>query len=326
MFRITLKNYRCFSDSQPAVIDLDGGFTAFIGTNNSGKSSYLRFFQEFRNFFQQLQGNIVPRSISFTLLHVEDWLEIFHNQNQRGITIEIACTNSLPGWVDHLSITLDRTKNGHAFVEVWVRLESGIVDRVDSHQSLSQFVYKGRIVTGRAEEFNKLVNVIANSFYVGPFRNAISEGSGSYYDISIGTTFISQWDQWKTGISRQQNESVQKITNDIEHIFDFSRLEINASPDKKAIQLIINGKPYRLRELGAGLAQFIIVFGNVATRRPALLLIDEPELNLHPSLQIDFLTSLASYASYGVMFASHSVGLARAISDRIFTFQKIKGS
>jgi hypothetical protein len=133
----------------------------------------------------------------------------------------------------------------------------------------------------RTSSFTTLFSTIANSFYVGPFRNAISEGSGFYYDIPIGTTFISQWDTWKTGVLRQQNESAQKVTNDIEHIFDFSRLEINASPDKKAIQVIINGKPYRLRELGAGLAQFIIVFGNVATRRPALLLIDEPELNLH---------------------------------------------
>jgi len=28
MFRITLKNHRCFSESAPATIDLDEGFTA----------------------------------------------------------------------------------------------------------------------------------------------------------------------------------------------------------------------------------------------------------------------------------------------------------
>jgi hypothetical protein len=164
---------------------------------------------------------------------------------------------------------------------------------------------------------------LSNCLYVGPFRNAISEGSGAYYDIAIGTSFISNWDSWKTGASRQQNFAAQQVADDIAHIFDFNHFEINASPDKKALQVIINRKPHRLRELGAGLAQFIIVFGNVANKKPTLLLLDEPELNLHPSLQIDFLTSLTSYASYGVMFASHSVGLARAVSDRIYTFQKI---
>lgn len=38
-------------------------------------------------------------------------------------------------------------------------------------------------------------------------------------------------------------------------------------------------------------------------------------------MQIDFLTSLASYATEGVVFATHSIGLARAIGDRIFSLQ-----
>jgi len=115
------------------------------------------------------------------------------------------------------------------------------------------------------------------------------------------------------------------VADDIAHIFEYSRFEINATNDQKALQVIIDGKSYRLRELGAGLAQFIIVFGNVAIKKPTFLLIDEPELNLHPSLQADFLTSLASYTSEGVMFATHSIGLARTISDRLYSFQKDEG-
>ena len=83
---------------------------------------------------------------------------------------------------------------------------------------------------------------------------------------------------------------------------------------------MLNSKPYKLHEFGAGIAQFIIVLGNAAITNPSYVLIDEPELNLHPSLQIDFLTSLASYASKGIIFASHSVGLARATSDQIYSF------
>ena len=44
---LTLKNYRCFSDESPARFSLRRGFTAFVGVNNSGKSSLLRFFYEF---------------------------------------------------------------------------------------------------------------------------------------------------------------------------------------------------------------------------------------------------------------------------------------
>jgi energy-coupling factor transporter ATP-binding protein EcfA2 len=82
--------------------------------------------------------------------------------------------------------------------------------------------------------------------------------------------------------------------------------------------VLINGKSYRLLELGSGLAQFILVLATVATKRPRFLLLDEPELNLHPALQLDFLTTIGSYASDGTVFATHTIGLAKASADRAY--------
>jgi predicted ATP-dependent endonuclease of OLD family len=111
MFRITLKNYRCFSDQSPASIDFDKGFTAFIGTNNSGKSSFLRFFLEFRPFFQSLQNGFPgAQQLSFNLSQVEDWVEIFNNENLRDITIEISTKKSAPNEVDRVLMTLSRNR------------------------------------------------------------------------------------------------------------------------------------------------------------------------------------------------------------------------
>jgi hypothetical protein len=59
----------------------------------------------------------------------------------------------------------------------------------------------------------------------------------------------------------------------------------------------------------------LLVLANAAIKRRKYILIDEPELNLHPSLCCDFLTTLGSYASEGVLFATHSVGLTRAVAD-----------
>jgi ABC-type cobalamin/Fe3+-siderophores transport system ATPase subunit len=61
----------------------------------------------------------------------------------------------------------------------------------------------------------------------------------------------------------------------------------------------------------------------VAVRRPSFILIDEPELNLHPSLQLDFLTTLARYCRRGVVFATHSVGLARAIGQEVYSVRRL---
>jgi predicted ATP-dependent endonuclease of OLD family len=48
--RLTIKNYRCFEDSHPLVIEFASDFTAFIGPNNSGKSSCLKFFTRPANY------------------------------------------------------------------------------------------------------------------------------------------------------------------------------------------------------------------------------------------------------------------------------------
>jgi energy-coupling factor transporter ATP-binding protein EcfA2 len=69
--------------------------------------------------------------------------------------------------------------------------------------------------------------------------------------------------------------------------------------------------------MGAGLPQFIMVLANVAIKEPELLVIDEPELNLHPTLQLKFLEALAKYAKH-VIFATHSLGLARA-AERVYS-------
>jgi ABC-type cobalamin/Fe3+-siderophores transport system ATPase subunit len=100
---------------------------------------------------------------------------------------------------------------------------------------------------------------------------------------------------------------------------------VNASPDGKTLQMIIDGRSHRLSEQGAGLAHFLVVLVNVLVQRPNLLLIDEPELNLHASLQLDFLTTLGRYTRSGVVFATHSLGLARTAADRIYTLTRRPG-
>jgi AAA domain, putative AbiEii toxin, Type IV TA system len=116
------------------------------------------------------------------------------------------------------------------------------------------------------------------------------------------------------------------LSEDIARVFEFERLEINPSPDDQTLQVFVNGKSYVLNEIGSGLAQFVIVLANAAIKKPTYILIDEPELNLHPSLQIDFLTTLASYAERGVLFSTHSMGLARAGAERVYAVRRLTQS
>jgi len=313
------------------IIQLGAGFTALLGPNNSGKSSFLRMLWELRALWSSALGALpnAGANVSINYTDVPDPEEIFSHQNNRDIEIRLDFfQGDLPASVTYLSAAvMTASRSG---MNTWaIRFElsdpKGTPIGLGTHALKSNVLHTGQQGNIDCSAVTSVLNAFINAYYIGPFRNAISEATATYFDLAIGTSFIASWDQWKNGTSHQQMRIARQVTSDLEHIFEFDRLEINASVDGKTLNVLIDGQPYRLQELGAGLSQFIIVLANTAMRRPSLVLIDEPELSLHPSLQIDFLTSLASYATEGIVFATHSVGLARTTAEHIFSFRKESG-
>jgi hypothetical protein len=104
-FELTIRNYRCFQE--PVTLSIDAHLTALIGINNSGKSSILRFFFEFRSIFERflealsnndLDGLIsyadVSRSHPFTPVNtVPDYQEMFCDFNSGNIEFTVS-------WID----------------------------------------------------------------------------------------------------------------------------------------------------------------------------------------------------------------------------------
>lgn len=349
-FRLTVKNYRCFTEANPLVIEFNEGFTALVGPNNSGKSSFLKMFYEFKNLWQiltqeQAMLNLVNgESQSVSYLETSDDTEIFSNFNNRPLSIGfdqfgfsrqpntspqpfpllksefIAEKNDPRSWKGRFKYIdgpnecdlIWKNKNRSQFIDNTLRLNPS------EHQKPPQHFEFFPIF-----ESLRLLN---NVLYIPPFRNLINEGSGQYYGQHVGTSFVIQWKAKKTGNDKEGNRTIGRVTEDVKHIFNFENLEINASHDEKTLALMVDNNPFKLKELGSGISQFIYVLGTAAFVKPSFILIDEPENNLHPSLQIDFLTSLASYASKGIVFSTHSIGLARSISDKIYSFTRKKAS
>lgn len=334
--KIILKNYRCFSDENPLVLDIGPHFTALVGPNNSGKSSFLKILYELRN----LWGSILSEyhgmftsdwSVSITYNGVADTQEIFSSSNNRPLSIEIEIAdpakNESPDVHDlkRVILTCQRLAPQRWTFQCFSAADPStpIVDRSARKAGGTQVkIPQGPIID--CEAFLEIMKAFADAIYIGPFRNAINEGAGNYFDVAVGTNFVTTWNNWKTGDNKAQNRAINRVTRDIRMIFGYDELEINASADMKTLNINVDGNPHLLSELGSGLAQFIIVFGNVAIKSPSFILIDEPELNLHPTLQIDFITSLTNFATEGIIFATHSIGLARAVAERIYSFQKTK--
>lgn len=337
---ITIKNYRCFPDSKPAKILLQKGFISFVGVNNSGKSTLLKFFYEFRDIFRFLSegARIIDvldgKSIGFNLPPpISDTEEIYCNANNRDLEIRIR----------HIYTTREKEQNSELIPDRFdiiinrdtkrftskIYLDTGelIFNHNKPHHNMDFQETSLRFEGNPKAELSGIIQTfktLSETLYIGPFRNVINVVPGeNYYDIQVGKQFIDTWRTWKTGAQKIHNESIIRLTDDIKKIFDYDVLEINPSERGDDLKVFINGKSYKLSELGSGITQFILVLANAIIKQPSYILIDEPELNLHPSLQLDFLTTLCSYATEGVLFATHSIGLARASADRIYSVRKV---
>src|SRR4051812_42949940 len=82
---LTLKNYRCFV--RPTTIEVAKEFTAFVGVNNAGKSTLMRFLLEFRPLLQRIApggGNFIQSLTTgdgVEPIHILDRAEVFSNLN-----------------------------------------------------------------------------------------------------------------------------------------------------------------------------------------------------------------------------------------------------
>ncbi|HET9182738.1 MAG TPA: AAA family ATPase [Candidatus Angelobacter sp.] len=331
MIDFTIKNYRCFADSEPARFTVRPGFTSFVGANNSGKSSLLRFFYEFRHLFAILASrNLLVygfrgQTQSFQPAQsIKDTSDLFNDTNERSISIEMQFDTMARGICEKCKIVVEIPRVSTNFTLKFFLGNKNLGQNLVENGSHGLLFQLPNLVVDFAP-FLKFCGDLQNSLYIGPFRNAINVGSQEeYFDIQAGESFVKTWRNFKTGPNRKQNEAIYRITEEIGRIFDIARLEINPSPDDRTLQIFVNGKSYKLNEVGSGLTQFIIVLASAAIRNPEYMLIDEPELNLHASLQTDFLTTLGSYAGRGVLFGTHNVGLARAGSDIVYAVRRIE--
>jgi predicted ATP-dependent endonuclease of OLD family len=328
-FQIELRNYRCFADSSPAVLGIRPGFTALLGPNNSGKSSLLRFFFEFRDLFTRVRTdssllNALLGGAGFNYpSSVADPEEVFCNTNEREMEIRVRLLEPAQGTLTHPTVDELRLFVGRSSASF--RAEARVAGSLLPVRAFVQ----GTIATdaagnhlGDLSEMDEAIAILRDTLYIGPFRNAINIGSDeAYYDMKTGQAFIKEWRRLKTGTVKREKEAAHQLTENIRSLFGFASLEINSSLDEQTLEVLVNGRSYRLAELGAGIAQFILTLATAATRRPrpTIILIDEPETSLHPTLQLDFLTTLGSSATYGTVFATHVMGLARSSSEFVYT-------
>lgn len=341
MIKITLRNYRGFTSESPATFTIGDGFTAFVGRNNAGKSTCLRAVFELRNVINNhnlwlgFDVNNSPVSIQcptepdpIVLLNYDNTAPAFVSieiEPNSGIGIDQIIESIVRidrnGTVTLYSIKVTGVNGSQVFTPPFKNL--GTVESGIPLQPLAQLSNaSNKTATFGYIKFVEALQSLSHSVYYGSYRNAINEGAAQYYDIAVGTQLITQWDYWKAGANVANKRAIATVQSDVKRLLGYDSLEINASSDNKTLDVIVNGHPFKLADLGAGVAELIITLSNALVRKPSFIFIDEPESHLHPSLQVDFLTTLAGYATNGIAFSTHSIGLARSVADRTYAITR----
>jgi len=312
------------------------GLTGFVGVNNSGKSSILKLFYEFRNLFQVFQNRGAWHSAlsggqeNFQYGNtVADSAEVFANTNTRDLSIELQFIEQnrpteIDGAITPDKLIINIKRNTNTFTAELYHAENRIQTTTQKIGNIADGTYSIGDRRIDVTDFVDLFKGLHNNLYIASFRNVLNlSGESNYFDIKVGKDVAATWRQYKTGDNISLNNLAIKITEDIGKIFEFNDLDIDASDNLQTFKIRIDGKPYRLIDIGSGFVQFLVTLVNIAQKEPFYIMIDEPEQNLHPRLQVDFLTTLGSYAKNGVLFATHNIGLARVCADHIYSVYKV---
>src|SRR5437016_3247082 len=204
---ITIKNYRCFPDSNPARISVRKDFTAFIGPNNSGKSSLLKFFFEFRQLLSQISrptgeflGVLRGGTAAFSLQGIADLAEIFANASERSLVIEFEFSTSPDDSEQaretaqaRLVLEVPRAQNVYSVQAL--RINQRVIPQdpnyaFDTTPSGVYITRQGQRVA-HIEPLLTALRPLANTVYLGAFRNAVNVGGNqNYFDIQVGEQFL----------------------------------------------------------------------------------------------------------------------------------------
>ncbi|WP_186181376.1 ATP-dependent nuclease [Burkholderia gladioli] len=334
---VTLRNFRCFDWNNPATLEFHQGLTAYIGPNNAGKSAALRAVYELRAVWPQVFGCFLPQNQFATRgepAGISDITELANSQDPTRIEIAFTVNARSHGgdpniyFVTYAEVVFnleDRTirpKLIKCINKIGGELSfNEQVIKSGSHVSENITIYHNTFKANFDELYSFLQDLHKAKFFPA-FRNAINEGAANYYDMPVGTALVSTWNNWKAGNSKKSKVAISRVESKIAELLGFQSIQINADSQGKSLDIYINGNPHKLYEVGSGVSQLIITLAAALVMEPTYILIDEPELNLHPALQLSFLAALFEHCTKGLLFATHSYGLARTTAERILVVQR----
>jgi ABC-type cobalamin/Fe3+-siderophores transport system ATPase subunit len=292
---LKIRNYRGIPYRKPLELEIGKGITFFLGPNNVGKTSLIRMFFELRSAISSLQPHATTEQVNLPV-----FADDLFNQDsaERKIEIEIASRTG------ELQIYIEPDGDQPKRYVVHTKQPKGWMEE-------------------RTELQNELKVLFVESLFIPSIRPmTVRTHDQTIGDVTISDSLVSTISAWQTGSNLPRKREFAEFEAELGELFSAKEFRIDVGRGSGNLKIRLDGKFFGIEDLGDGLSHFIFVLANALFKKPAYILIDEPENGLHPRLQQTFIRALAAKSTRGLIAASHSIGLARSTADMIYTVAK----
>lgn len=231
------------------------------------------------------------------------------------------------------SVKEDETVDVNVWPETEIVTERGFIPKLSVRQGLLEFqelaIYGQnfrRIQRLLESIFSQIASLLVNLDYLGPLRAAPQR---FYYVAGQGGGMPERSKQFVRGLVKTDGGSLQAINEWLAKTGVPYRLELQPLDERKTLyelrlQEVLNDKKAgvsaNIREVGFGLTQMLPIIAQAVLARPGdTLIIEQPELHLHPRAQAELADLFIAMARNGTNFLieTHSEHLLLRLRRRI---------
>lgn len=298
-----------------------GRVNFLIGSNNSGKSRFLRGLLKLDKRPENINLLKTSKYIdhNFEDFKSSNWISYYRRSRQFGyLPNNLNYNESVEKFYNKIHngdlTVFNLVLNNHTFTDYFNAIELLHYELKNSHRlNIREELNQLLIIVEKFIELKKqisffLENLISECIYIPTLRNSIKSDS---YDNSIFEKTIKKlynFDKEKIYTGQNLYEEVLKVRNSLkekrkgfemfekflsQNFFNNHDLEIIADLEYKQLMLFVNGDERKIQDVGDGIQQIILLLFPIYTSlENSWLLIEEPETHLHPGLQRLFIETL----------------------------------